>query len=199
MDTSTNITAVVFAAYLKCPTKAYLTAHGEKPPDTFVANTRERISAAYKKASRGLGAGLTALVPMDFLRQAGDRAREATTLFVDCETASYAYDQPASAGTGRAAKRSQRRCAFVPMLYSAWDKSDESDNLLVCFGALAIGQETGGGTPLSGKVIYGEGHRSKTVKIGPPCENATGHRGNRIDLPGQGSSPARPQQALSSM
>jgi hypothetical protein len=32
MDTSANITATVFAAYLKCPTKAYLTAHGENPP-----------------------------------------------------------------------------------------------------------------------------------------------------------------------
>jgi hypothetical protein len=32
MDTSANITAAVFAAYLKCPTKAYLAAHGENPP-----------------------------------------------------------------------------------------------------------------------------------------------------------------------
>jgi hypothetical protein len=42
MDTSANITAAVFAAYLKCPTKAYLTAHGENPADTFVADTRGR-------------------------------------------------------------------------------------------------------------------------------------------------------------
>ena len=48
MGTSANITAAVFAAYLKCPTKAYLTARGEKPPNTFVSDTRGRISAAYK-------------------------------------------------------------------------------------------------------------------------------------------------------
>ena len=43
MDASANITAAVFAAYLKCPTKAYLTAHGENPPDTFVADTRAHL------------------------------------------------------------------------------------------------------------------------------------------------------------
>jgi hypothetical protein len=44
MGTSANITAAVFAAYLKCPTKAYLTAHRENPPDTFVSDTCGRIS-----------------------------------------------------------------------------------------------------------------------------------------------------------
>ena len=48
MDTSKNTTAPIFAAYLKCPTKAYLTAHGETTPDTFVADTRGRISDAYR-------------------------------------------------------------------------------------------------------------------------------------------------------
>ena len=91
MDASVNITAAVFAAYLKCPTKAYLTAHGENPPDTFVADTRERVSAAYKvKASGGVGAGF---VSIDFLRPGGDRAREVATLFVDCETASFTCDR----------------------------------------------------------------------------------------------------------
>ena len=71
----------------------------------------------------------------------------------------------ASARVDRRAKRSEPRCDLVPILYSAWDKSDQSDDLLVCFGALAIGQATGTEIPPSGKVIYGEGHRSKTVRI----------------------------------
>ena len=41
---------------------------------------------------------------IDFLRPAGDPAREAATLFVDCETASYACDRPASARIGRQAQ-----------------------------------------------------------------------------------------------
>ena len=69
MRTKANITAAVFAAYLKCPTKAYLTVHGETPPNTFIANAGRRISAAYKaSASQGLGAQLAGVVPIDFLQ-----------------------------------------------------------------------------------------------------------------------------------
>jgi predicted RecB family nuclease len=161
MDTSANITAAVFAAYLKCPTKAYLTAHGEKQPETVLADTRGRISAAYKSRAKGLAG----VVPIDFMPPAGDPADEAAALFVDCETASYAWGRPASARIGRQARRSERRCDFVPILYSAWDKSDQSNDLLVCFGALVIGQATGNRIPPSGKVIYGENYRGKTVRI----------------------------------
>ena len=70
-----------------------------------------------------------------------------------------------SARTGRRTERSERRRDFVSVLYSAWDKSDQADDLLVCFGALAIGQATRSGIPPTGKVIFGESHRGKTVKI----------------------------------
>ena len=45
-----------------------------------------------------------------------------------------------------------------------WDKPDLSDSLLVCFGALALAQGTGILAD-TGTLIYGEGHRHKTVKI----------------------------------
>jgi hypothetical protein len=68
MVPSANITAAVFAAYLKCPTKAYLTANAETPPDTFLDDARGRISAAYKaRASQALGMGLTDVGSVDFL------------------------------------------------------------------------------------------------------------------------------------
>jgi hypothetical protein len=82
MGMSAKITAAVFAAYLKCPTKGYLSVHGEKPPDTFVADTRGLISAAYRaRAVQELGPGLPAVVSIEFLRAAGDPAREAGTTF----------------------------------------------------------------------------------------------------------------------
>jgi predicted RecB family nuclease len=162
MDTSSNITAAVFAAYLKCPTKAYLTAGRENPPDAFFGDIYRRISAAYKsRTSEGLGVGSNS-VSLDFLPLASDLARQTTPLFVDCETASYVFDRSASATVAREAKRNSR---FVPILYSAWEKSDQPDDLLVCLGALAIGQAARGGIPPSGKVVYGEGHRGKTVRI----------------------------------
>jgi hypothetical protein len=89
MDASTNITAAVFAAYLKCPTKAYLTTHGEKSPNTFFADTLGRISATYKaRASQSLRTGSTGVATIDFFGLEGGRARDTADLFVDCETAS---------------------------------------------------------------------------------------------------------------
>jgi hypothetical protein len=47
MEASTTITAGVFAAFLKCRTKAYLTYRGE-PADLKFEELRQRLSAAYK-------------------------------------------------------------------------------------------------------------------------------------------------------
>src|SRR5712691_10649120 len=213
MDMNPDITAAVFAAYLRCSTKSYLTAHGEKPPDTFVAETCGRISLAYKtRANQRFRTGLTGVVPIDFVRLANQPDRKATTLFVDCETAFYACDQATSAGRGLQINRSELRRAFVPILYSAWDKSDQSDELLVCFGALAIGQATGSRIPTSGKVVYGENHRIRIVRIADHLPKtrqvieaiasfclAPGHRGDRFVLPRCGTTPAHTQQALLSM
>jgi hypothetical protein len=38
MEAGTNVTAAMFAAYLKCRTKAYLTAHRENPTDGGAAS-----------------------------------------------------------------------------------------------------------------------------------------------------------------
>jgi predicted RecB family nuclease len=55
--------------------------------------------------------------------------------------------------------------ARSPLSFTPWDKPDASDNLLVCFGALALSQVTGN-LPDVGTLIYGEDHHRKTVKIG---------------------------------
>jgi predicted RecB family nuclease len=161
-----TITAAIFAAYLKCPTKAYLMAHGEKVPDTFFADIRERISAAFKaRVNQNLRMGSPNVVPIDFLRLVGDLASDGATLFVDCETALCACDDPASLRDRRWVKRSALGHNHVPILYSACSKSDQSDDLLVCFGALAIALATRTEIPQTGKVIYGQAHRGKTVRI----------------------------------
>lgn len=84
MDTNADITAAVFAAYLQCPTKAYLTAHGESSPDTFFADMRGRVSAACKvRASHRILTQPTGAMPIEFERLAGVPDLGAATLFVD--------------------------------------------------------------------------------------------------------------------
>jgi hypothetical protein len=64
MDTNNSITAAVFAAFLKCPTKAHLLAIGEPIPEAFFADMEARMSSIYKSVvtqSREVGTegGLT--------------------------------------------------------------------------------------------------------------------------------------------
>jgi hypothetical protein len=127
-QTSANITAEIFGAYLKCPTKSYLTAHGEKSPDSLVDEMRRRISAAYKTtANQRVRTGLTGIVPIDLVRVPAKAVSDASTLYIDCESAVYACDQRTPV-LGR--NQSDVRTEYVPVLYSAWDESDQSDNLL---------------------------------------------------------------------
>lgn len=166
MGTSVRITAAIFAAYLKCPLKAYLMAQGEKSPETFYADIHQRISVAYKaRANATLRIRSPDVLPIDFLQLICDPARDGVTLFVDCETASCACDNPEFLSGSRRGRKSEAGPSYVPIHYSACDKIDQSDDLLVCFGALAIALASGTEIPLSGEVIYGEAHRRRTVKI----------------------------------
>jgi predicted RecB family nuclease len=166
MDTSVDVTASVFDAYLKCPTKAYLTARKENSPDTFFADVRGRISAAYKAMARqNLRTGSTSAVQIDFAQLASLPALCGATVYVDSGTASYACEPPASARGGRRAKGAELTRDYLPVVYWAWDKNDQTNDLIVVFGALALAQATGTKVPPIGKVIYGEGLRSKTVRI----------------------------------
>jgi predicted RecB family nuclease len=53
---------------------------------------------------------------------------------------------------------------YVPVLHLACEKVGQSDHLLVSFCALAIGQATGTEMPPTGKIIFGDGKRIKTVQ-----------------------------------
>src|SRR5208337_3379001 len=133
---------------------------------------RSRTLAAYKAGQRqSPRTGSTGIVPIDFLQLVSDPVCDAATLFVDCETASYAWGQSMSARIGRPAKSAAPVHNYVPIIFSAWDKTDQSDDLLVCFGALAIGQVTRTEIPAVWKVIYGEAHGSRTVRIGDRLPN----------------------------
>ncbi len=165
MDTSKSITAAVFFAFLKCPTKAYLLAIGEPAPDAFFTDIQARISSMYKsEVTRRLRVGTEVVEPLDFRELWNSRGHEATAQPVDCETAIYNFVLPSHEPGGCQSQESTPSGTFVPVSFLPWDKPDLSDSLLVCFGALALSQATGILVG-NGTVIYGEAHRRKTVKI----------------------------------
>ena len=165
MVASNPITAAVFSAFLKCPTKAHLLAIGEPPPGTFFADIEARISSMYKTvAKQRLRLGAEVAEPLDFGQLWRSLDYEAITHHVDCETAVYDSALPPHRPGGRQPQESSPSGPLVPVLFSPWDKSELSDNLLVCFGALALSRGTGILAD-TGTLIYGDGHRHRTVRI----------------------------------
>ncbi len=163
MKTNNSITAAVFSAFLKCPTKAHLLAIGEPAPCTYFADIDARISSMYKAvARRRLGVETELAEPLDFGQLWCSPDCATITHDVDCETAVYDFTLPPG---GRQSQEPSPSCAFVPVLFLPWDKPSLSDSLLVCFGALALSQTTGI-LPDTGTLIFGDGCRHRNVKIG---------------------------------
>ena len=52
MDANIPITAAIFSAFLKCPTKAHLMAIGEPAPGAYFADIETRISSIYTAAAK---------------------------------------------------------------------------------------------------------------------------------------------------
>src|SRR5208337_2279286 len=166
MDASNPITAAVFSAFLKCSTKAHLLAIGEPAPDSFFANIEARISSMYRTAAeRRLRIGANAIKSLAFSQLCRGVDNEAVTQHVDCDTAVYDLSLPAGKSEDRRSRQISPFGTLVPMLFLPSDKPDISDNLRLCFGALALSQATGILAD-TGTLIYGEGQRRKTVKIG---------------------------------
>lgn len=162
MKGSNSITAAIFAAFLKCPTKAHLLAIGESAPSSYFADIEARISSTYKiMAMRRLRDETEAAGLLDF----GQLGRTSTTHDVDCETAVYDLLLPQRGPVRRRSWETSQCGAFVPILFLPWNKPSLSDSLLVCFGALALSQAIGS-LPDTGTLICGDGYRQRTVKIG---------------------------------
>jgi hypothetical protein len=90
MDTNNSITAAVFFAFLKCPTKAHLLAIGEHAPATFFTDIEARISLMYKSAvTRSLPAGAEVAESLEFGQLLSSREHETLAHPIDCKTAIY--------------------------------------------------------------------------------------------------------------
>jgi predicted RecB family nuclease len=165
MDANTLITAALFSAFLKCPTKAHLIAIGEPAPGAHFADIETHISSMYKAAAKRrspIGAEVAEL--LDFKELWRNLDHDAISHHVDCDTAVYDFTPPPHRPGARQRQELLPSGTFVPIRFLPWDKPGLSDSLLVCFGALALSQATGILADI-GIMIYGEGYRRKTVRI----------------------------------
>jgi hypothetical protein len=117
MDASNSITAAVFSAFIKCPTKAHLLAIGESPPGTFFAEVEARMSSMYKAmAKRRLHVGAEEAEPLEFVELWRGPDYATITHDVDCETAVYDFALPPHRSGGRQPQKSKPSRTFVPVL-----------------------------------------------------------------------------------
>ena len=197
MDASNSITAAVFSAFIKCPTKAHLLAIGEHAPSAYFADIEARIASLYKAAAkRRLRVGVEVAEPIDFgeLWRSPDCAT--VTHEVDCETAVYDFALPQHKPRRRQPQQSPSSGPFVPVLFSPWDKpnlSDKAARVFRCALAVAGYRDTGR-------------HRNTDLWRRLPPQNredrglrrpdAPDHRRDRGDLPQSGAAPAHLEPTL---
>jgi predicted RecB family nuclease len=166
METGYLITAAVFAAFLKCPTKAYLLTIGEPTPHSFFADIEACVSSTYSTAAkRGLCVEANAAEPLDFRQLLHGAGTKGIKRYVNSDTAVYVLTASAGRLEERRSQQSTPSGTLVPILFSPSNKPDISDNLRLCFGALALSQRTGI-VPDTGILLYGDGPRCRTVNIG---------------------------------
>src|SRR6267154_4994553 len=118
MDKSNSITAAVFIAFLKCPTKAYLLSIGEPAPASFFTDIETRISSMYKSAvMQRTCVGTDVTEPLDFGELWGSRDHAAIAHPVDCETIVYDIVPPSHQSRGCQFRKSTPSGSFVPVLF----------------------------------------------------------------------------------
>jgi len=192
MDASNPITAAVFSAFLKCPTKAHLLAIGEPAPDSFFADIEARISMMYRTAAtQRLHLGADMIRPLAFSQLQRGNGNVALTYHIDCDTVVYDLALPPRRSEDRQYQQIPPWGTLVPVLVLPLDKPDISDNLRLCFGALALSQCTGVLAD-TGTLIYGDDIRHKTVKIGDHVARAR----QAIDLIGANRDSLKPPQLV---
>jgi hypothetical protein len=123
MGATKPISAAIFSAFLKCPTKAHLALIGESAPDDFFANIEARISSTYKAAAKQWPPiGAKRAEPVDFKELWRSFDHDAVTHHVDCETAVYDFAIPSRRPGGRQRQELPPSDTFVPILFLPWDK-----------------------------------------------------------------------------
>jgi predicted RecB family nuclease len=164
MSANNLITATIFSAFLKCPTKAHLLVISEPNSETFFADIEASISSMYQaKAQRRLCTEAEFPQPLDAGQPEHVHNYEIAPGYVDCNNAIYDPAQPQRIPAGHRPKPSNK-VVPIPILFSPWDRPLASDSLLLCFGALALSQATEKLAD-TGILIYSDSHRRRSVKI----------------------------------
>ena len=159
-----NITSAIFEAYLKCPTKCFLRAHGETETGNLYADWVRTEHDAYQNTG---GKRLketftpdeiaTGLTGTDDLKSAKWRlALDVVAQTGKLESRIHAVERIPPEGRGRAAQ-------FIPVRFIFRNKLTTDDKLILAFDALVLSEMLGRSVSM-GKIIHGDDHSALKVK-----------------------------------
>ena len=161
-----KITADVFEAFLKCPTKCWLRAAGESSTGNTYAEWVKTQNQSYRATET---ARLVAESPNDEVcsRQPGESENRQVAVGLERDGAGadgflcpgirlHAVERVPSEGRGKAAQ-------FIPIRFIFRNKLTKDDKLLLAFDALVLSQVLGREVSL-GKIIHGDDHATLKVK-----------------------------------
>jgi len=159
-----NITSDIFGAYLKCPTKCFLRAHGESGSGNEYADWVRTESEAYRV--EGLRRMTAEIPPGDCVTGVDGTENLKTVKWrfsVDfsmraqnTESRLHAVERIPPEGRGRAAQ-------FIPIRFIFTNKLSKDDKLLVAYDALVLSEMSSRAVSL-GKITHGDDHPTLKVK-----------------------------------
>ncbi len=166
-----TITAQIFEAFLKCPTKCWLRAKGEASPggtysdwvqiwnESYRADSARRLSVDRQAAHHMVNPRVESLLSAQWRLaddvQASARIDAEAPFYV--ETRLHAVDRIPAAGRGKPAQ-------FVPVRFIFRNKLTKDDKLLLAFDAFVLTAMLGRSISL-GKVIHGDSPATLKVKL----------------------------------
>jgi len=159
-----RITPDLFGAYLKCPTKSFLRAHGEAPSGNAYAEWFRSQNESYRSAGvsrlkervpREEWAGPTP-VPPDLKAAKWRLAVDFQAQAHNLESRLHAVERVPSEGRGKPAQ-------FIPFRFIFSNKLTQDDKLVLAFDAVVF-SETLGREVDSGRIIHGDDGAALKVK-----------------------------------
>jgi predicted RecB family nuclease len=161
-----SVTEEIFAAFLKCETKAYLQHSGTLGGQSEFSEWRQHQREEYRESCRKLlcSALHTSLfVGTPDIQSLKDRRYH---LVLDYVITDNETNVRLDALVLSRVKRAKRDCPYIPVRFVPSEKLSRDDRLMLAFDAAAL-TKVYGKTPRLGRIIHGRNHTVATVALFP--------------------------------
>ena len=160
------ITEEIFAAFLKCETKAYLQYSGTLGAQSEFSKWRQHQREEYRESCRKLlcsALHTPAFAGTPDLQTLKDRRYDLILDYVVAHSEIHACLDALVLSRG---KRAKLDCPYLPIRFVPSERLSTDDKLMLAFDAVAL-SKVYGRTPRAGRIIHGRNQTVATVALFP--------------------------------